>query len=561
MNRCLTALGLLAFSLVTAGAVAEAQVESSDFGGLYSSAIKVSQAAPVCPSGYVYKSFVPNKAQKGNGVKSQRLCIKCPSSHPGAQFVSGDPQCLHRTGGYAVPAVGGDKPTKVTRKESRYYEQYLFNASGWTHAQCREKFAATPGNFFHDTIYGGTCWYCPKDTQWNVLPHVEAKDKCTRVISQVKPETTTEPKAPCASGEQYNGSCWACPQGTSHSRSPASGPKACIAADSLAQASVAEHSCYRLFDTLKPTKKIETGAEFAAACLVDVTKGGICAVVGFVVEMVLSLQAPAFAEPVAQPECEKLAQGSLDYFVCNLIMGEVNQYTQLTRCIAQVTVNTAKAAKEGGSVSAKADLGIIETTMCEATGQFIGLGATWSIANKYRTKQGKEVANRQLLKMAKPVEVFLQGMNVATKFGDLFKVGVKACVNASSSGVCPRHRNWVFNGGTHCCSKPAGVFYDKLINGKTVSVPGTCGGKSVKCDVGECVQLGVCPRTHPAPYNLGTHCCASKNDLKGWAPRRVAGGTEEGGTRSGNDYGVCASDSVECPLGSQMIGCIAPLQK
>jgi hypothetical protein len=86
---------------------------------------------------------------------------------------------------------------------------------------------ATHEKGFYDSIRGGECWACPKGYNTNVLPRVDAPDKCTRperqdfkyAIKHDRPTSKTglPPKLDCPSGQMWDGWdggwCWSCPAG------------------------------------------------------------------------------------------------------------------------------------------------------------------------------------------------------------------------------------------------------------------------------------------------------------------------------------------------------------
>ena len=75
---------------------------------------------------------------------------------------------------------------------------------------------------FFDTIRGGECWACPRGYNTNVLPHVEAANKCTRPTHEETTPIRRHAKATgligtdCPSGQFWDASdgfCYSCPAG------------------------------------------------------------------------------------------------------------------------------------------------------------------------------------------------------------------------------------------------------------------------------------------------------------------------------------------------------------
>lgn len=96
---------------------------------------------------------------------------------------------------------------------------------------------------FYDSIRGGECWACPKGYATNVLPRVDAWDKCTRPSSEelVRPTRMFNTPWPtdCKPGQFFDtwdgGACWKCPSGfvrTAHHVNSASGCSKVIPAES-----------------------------------------------------------------------------------------------------------------------------------------------------------------------------------------------------------------------------------------------------------------------------------------------------------------------------------------
>ncbi len=74
---------------------------------------------------------------------------------------------------------------------------------------------------FYDSIRGGECWSCPKGYKTNVLPHVEAPDKCSQESYEDLRRPTRLFNTPwphdCKPGTFHDawdgGACWQCPSG------------------------------------------------------------------------------------------------------------------------------------------------------------------------------------------------------------------------------------------------------------------------------------------------------------------------------------------------------------
>tara|TARA_R110001592_G_scaffold108135_3_gene302496 strand:+ start:3660 stop:6668 length:3009 start_codon:yes stop_codon:yes gene_type:complete len=94
---------------------------------------------------------------------------------------------------------------------------------------------ATLEKAFYDSIRGGECWSCPKGYKTNVLPHVEAQDKCSQESYEDFRRPTRLFNTPwphdCKPGQFHDvwdgGACWQCPAGFTRNGNHVNGTNAC----------------------------------------------------------------------------------------------------------------------------------------------------------------------------------------------------------------------------------------------------------------------------------------------------------------------------------------------
>ncbi|MCF3628656.1 hypothetical protein RJ527_14365 [Thalassospiraceae bacterium LMO-SO8] len=165
----------------------------------------------------------------------------CPA---GSIFDIGLWQCWSCPGGFTRTAAAVDTDRACARQAT------------WQESNVKQRFKPAtklgdlcPGptaqfeKAFYDSIRGGECWSCPKGYETNVLPRVDAWDKCTRPSSEElrRPTRMFNTLWPhdCKPGQFHDawdgGACWQCPSGfvrTAHHVNSTSGCSRAIPAAS-----------------------------------------------------------------------------------------------------------------------------------------------------------------------------------------------------------------------------------------------------------------------------------------------------------------------------------------
>lgn len=228
--RALWAVPLAAFVIAAAIAAgphsASAQVIITD----KSKAPK--QSSPVCGGA------VNNRLQEPCGAAPARYEGKAVADCRAGEVVDiGLWQCWACPSGFertVGPAVDTDRA--CVRKAARHerQEKAQFARAALLGGLCPPADAKFEKSFF-DTIRGGECWACPKGYNTNVLPRVDAWDKCTRAAYEDfrRPTRLFNTLWPhdCKPGQFHDawdgGACWQCPAGFARNGNHVNGTNAC----------------------------------------------------------------------------------------------------------------------------------------------------------------------------------------------------------------------------------------------------------------------------------------------------------------------------------------------
>ncbi|MEQ9555471.1 MAG: hypothetical protein RIG67_06845 [Rhodospirillales bacterium] len=224
------------------------------FSGFLAAGLVVALALPAAPPVYAQVIIDKSKAPKQSGpvcggAVGSRLQEPCGASYARyegkavADCQAGEvvdlglwqcwacPKDFERSVG---PAVDTDRACvrKAARHERR--EKAQFARAALLGGLCPPADAKFEKSFF-DTIRGGECWACPKGYNTNVLPHVDAWDKCTRAAYEDfrRPTRLFNTFWPhdCKSGQFHDawdgGACWQCPSGFVRNGNHVNGTNAC----------------------------------------------------------------------------------------------------------------------------------------------------------------------------------------------------------------------------------------------------------------------------------------------------------------------------------------------